>query len=497
MDVVQRVAPADGRASLPSAARRDLFRFLVAEEPEGYWTVLDWLSWRRRMGELEVDFDELRSAVPTGRDLSDVLRQLEKWGNLSTRIEPRKIRTLEDRRVERYRVMLADETAEILEYIAQESSSAALADAELAEDRLRTLEAGMGGLLELLRSPAFDERQQLEAAASAVRQLKREVMQADKDLLLFAQAIRKQSRAGRPSGGDVAQIVGRLQRYIARYLDSLMEVRLRCEAHLTDLCGEPLAAQRDALQAFLVGVAEESLHLTGRRGRSPVVEETLMALARFFEPLGELERRCNEIYSAAGELVRSLKRHLDELLTRSQRRALLRSATERLLIPQGPDEVPVDRFFDELWLSVRPHALEGSATSSDREEVVLPGPTSRHGAREVVAFVQRGKRPTGISRSLAERELNELNAFVQRAILRGACQAPLDGGHYAQSEDVHLLFKALRAGRDRRNPMVRRLLRYKVELGEASTTPSVELPILGGVLTVPPLLFIWEDGHDA
>lgn len=91
--------------------------------------------------------------------------------------------------------------------------------------------------------------------------------------------------------------------------------------------------------------------------------------------------------------------------------------------------------------------------------------------------------------------MNALNEFVQRTILRGARRAPLEGGVYEQAEDVHLLFKALRAGRDRRNPMVRRLLRYRVELGEGATTPVVDVPIRGGTLTAPQLMFVWVDGH--
>jgi len=485
-------------APFPGAERRDLFRFLVAEDAESYWRILLWLSVRRTFGELEVDFEELREGVATDRDLGALLRQLEAWGSLSTRIEPRKIRTLEDRRVERYRVMLGEETADILDFVSQDAA-ATLADPELAEDRLRALEAGLADLLKAFSSPDFGTPAALGAAASCVRNLKREAMQADKDLFLFAQAIRLQGRMGHPSGGEVALIVERLRSYIARYLDSLTEVRFRCRQHLDELEDVRYAPMREALQSHLAGVAEESQHLTGRRGRFPLVAETLALLGRFFAEDGELERRCEEISRATMALVQSLKRHLDELLTRSQRRALLRSATERLLAREesgvGLDAQAIDVFFDELWLTVKPHALEGAATPADREDIPLPGPAARRQQREANAFVEPVRRPAGIARSLAENELGQLNDFVQRAILKGATSGTIDGGDYAGIDDLRLLFRAVRAGRDRRNPMVKRVLRYRVELAGASAGGPVEVRIDKSVLTAPRLQFIWE-GHD-
>jgi len=43
---------------------------------------------------------------------------LEEWGNVSQRLEPRRIRTLEDRSLDRFKVRMADSTAQIVEFAA-------------------------------------------------------------------------------------------------------------------------------------------------------------------------------------------------------------------------------------------------------------------------------------------------------------------------------------------------------------------------------------------
>jgi hypothetical protein len=486
----------ENESQVPSLERRDQFRCLIAEDAPFYWRLLEWLAARRRLGELEVDVEELRQGVPTTRDLGGVLRQLESWGNLTTRIEPRKIRTLEDRRVERFRILLGEETAEILEFVAQQVEAPQV-DAELAEDRLRILEAALAKLRDLLRTEQFENRASMEAAAFCLRQLRREATQADKDLFQFAQAVRLQARMSRPSGEEVALLVERLKRYMTRYLDAFAEVRHQCEEHLRVLQNPDFLPARTALEAHILAVMEDSSLLTGRLRRPVVVvNETLAILQRFFSVGGELERRCEEIHRATLQMVHSLKRHLEELVTRSQRRALLRSATDQLLSnSHGTESIIVDRFFDELWLVVRPHSLEGSSTPSDRCEVELPGPASRRKHRENLSYIQTVQRPRGVVRSLAEREMAELNEFVQRSILRGTASQSIEVGSYNNPDDLRLLFRALRAGRDHRNPMVKRLLKFRVEIAPSIGDTEVLVPILGRRLTSPRLRFVWEN-HD-
>ncbi|MCC6545644.1 DUF2397 family protein [Candidatus Sumerlaeota bacterium] len=482
--------------SLPSAARRGLFRFLVADQPEAYWAILGWLARRRHLGELEVDLEALREAVPMERDLMAALRQLEDWGNLTTRIEPRKIRTLEDRRVERYRVSLGEETDEILEFAAQELDREEMA-AELAEDLLRSLDAGLGRLLELLRDATVeDDSAVLRDGSSLLRQLRREMLKADKELIAFARSIRMQARSVRPSGTDVAGFSDLLQRYVAQYLTALDEVRGQALKRLETLQSEEMTAAQVRLQSFLMAQAEEAMQLAGRRARVLSVDEVLLALRRFFEPGGELHRRCEEIQSATIELVGSLRRYLEELLTRSQRRALLKSALDALLqSPEDESAEAADRLFDQLWRVVRPHTLEGTATPQDRENVELPDPGPRRTKKELSAFVAPPKRPRGVTRSLAEQELKDLNEFVDRAILKGAGEAWLTDGIYAGPEDARLLYRAIRAGRDRRNPMARRLLRFRVEVRSAAEAHWLKVDLSGGCLTAPPLLFVSEAHH--
>lgn len=479
--------------SLPSAARRGLFRFLVADQPEAYWAILGWLAQRRHLGELEVDLESLREAVPMERDLMAALRQLEEWGNLTTRIEPRKIRTLEDRRVERYRVSLGEETDEILEFAAQEQNEEETA-AELAEDFLRSLEGGLARFLELLQDARpMDDAPALRDASSLLRQLRREMLKADKELIAFARSIRIQARSGRPSGTDIAGFIELLQRFVAQYLSILDEVRGRALEHLEALQSEAIAAARAQLQSCMLAQAEEAMQLSGRRARVLSVDEVLSALRGFFEPAGELHRRCEEIQSATIELVGGLRRYLEELLTRSQRRALLRSAADRLLhVPEDLSADAADRLFDQLWNVVRPHTLEGTATPQDRESVELPGPGARKARKELRSFVEQPKRAKGITRSLAERELKDLNEFVDRAILKGAGTAWLSDGVYTGPEDVRLLYRAIRAGRDRRNPMARRLLRFRVEVRPSTGTVCPTVALAGGRLSAPPLLFVSE-----
>lgn len=485
--------PPNPLESQPSAARRSLFRFLVADQPETYWAILSWLAHRRHIGELEVGLEALREAVPMERDLMAALRQLEEWGNLTTRIEPRKIRTLEDRRVERYRVSLNEETDEILEFAAQELDNEETA-AELAEDLLRSLEAGLERLLEMLQaSKGAEDSGVLRDASSLLRQLRREMLKADKELIAFARSIRIQARSGRHSGKDVAGFIDLLQRYVSQYLASLDEVRTEALHRLGVLRSEETAAGRDHLQCFLGTQAEEAMQLAGRRTRVLAVDEVLLALHRFFEPFGELNRRCEEIQSATIELVGSLRRYLEELLTRSQRRALLKSAAEALLhLPENESAEAADQLFDQLWRTVRPHTLEGLATPQDRESIDLPGPGPRRTKKELSVFVAPPKRPRGVARSLAEQEIRDLNAFVARAILKGESEAWLSEGVYANPEDASLLYRAIRTGRERHNPMARRLLRFRVELRQAPENGWDRVDLVGGSLTAPPLLFVSE-----
>jgi hypothetical protein len=88
-----------------------------------------------------------------------------------------------------------------------------------------------------------------------------------------------------------------------------------------------------------------------------------------------------------------------------------------------------------------------------------------------------------------------VNEFVARAIFKGRSEAWLSDGVYTEPEDARLLYRAIRAGRDQRNPMVRRLLRFRVEIGLAAETDWMHVELDGGSLMAPPLLFVSE-AHD-
>jgi hypothetical protein len=501
--------PAARAVRFARGATADGFRFLAADERRAaYLALLHGLLERRRAHEVEVAHEELHAHVapavealegrPYGADrFRDDLDHLHRWKNVTLRLEPARIRSIADRRRERFLVRLEAETAALLEFLELRLDQAGIAPAgdagaNLLQDIADGLEAarkslqrgaGQGG--EGPGSPDSDD--QLVRALHLVAEcdartdrVARELVEL-RDLLVdfVAEPFRVAAMAG------LTQL---LDRYLDAYLGRLQTAGERIRRQVGRLLRKGSAglllraseaqAQRAAAHPFGGGVA---------RPRAP--EEVLGGLVAFFAPGGRLESLCQRVNRETREAVRRIHRYVEEVRLKNVRTEAIRArAAELAQLAEGEAEKG-RRFIERLIASA--HVPSDAREGTPAARAAPFRPARRHESRRPPfrGRVLEGKRSTVKAHRETERKrLDRLSSFILGRLLGGRPRAPLSAApSLVPPGELRDLVEAVKAfylhGGKRRA-----LLRYAVEKPAAGA--RARLAEAGYVLTGPDYTFL-------
>lgn len=480
---------------------RDEYRFLSAEKPAIYLAILVELyrAQQQRM-QLELPFDSLLDAVAEQYQANEAeqstaasrLRQdlntLQTNGNVQQRIEPRRIRRIQDRGLDRVLVRLTDSTREILAHLETRLDQLLANRDTSARFSLFEVDDLLGDVLPLLVEDGVMDHDRACRAGRNLARAHKAVVEAGDDLLRLDLWLSKLA-VDAPDYATLLDLVQRLEAYFDRYLREIEQRRQTCYEKLQQLMTDEAASMLGMIDAAMIREIDEDPTRQGAKARLAV--ETLATIHDFLEPGGILDDGRRTVHDRLADVAGHLKRHLAELVRRSQLLGRLRQLSSHLIHAEQAffDGGQADAFMLDLWKSA--HLVLDETAGTPEQQTTPQRPARSPGPRQRPAgalFTPRRSKRQGDARALLLRRLTQLNEFVHRAILRGQHESLVSDAVLEGPSDVQLLIAAVRFGRQQRSPLRRRYLNYQVSrVSEA----NVSLPTVDGVghLHLPELIF--------
>ncbi len=481
---------------------RDEYRFLAAEKPAAYLAILvELYRGQQQHMQLEMPFDSLLDAVadqyqahaieqPTvASRLRQDLNTLQENGNVQQRIEPRRIRRIQDRGLDRVLVRLTDSSREILTHLETRFEQRMVSRDTSARFSLIEVDDLLGDVLALLQQAADIDHDTACRAARSLARSHKAVAEAGDDLLRLDLWLSKLA-VEVPDHTTLLDLVQRLEGYFDRYLSEIEQRRHTCYAKLQHLVADGAAPILGRLDAAMTREVEDDP--TRQRARVRLAAETLAAIHDFLEPGGILDERRRTVHDRLADVAGHLKRYLAELVRRSQLLERLRQLSRHFIHAKQTlfDDGRADAFMVDLWRSA--HLVIDGMPGTPQHQATPTRPAQSTGPRQrpagAIFTPRRGKRQ-GEARALLLQRLTQLNDFIDRAILRGQNEAPVSNAVLGGPADVQLLIAAVRLGRQQRSPLRQRYLGYRVTRTNASADVVLVTRDGIGSLHLPELTF--------
>lgn len=440
---------------------------------------------------LTPNIEELRShGTYDASALRATLNQLEEWGNVAMRLEPRRVRAIADRGLKLLLVRLSESTNTILEHL---------------ESQLEEIEEAVASSARFSLLAVDDALQTVSSVLDSVSPTDEDLCRAGRELFLARQAVEEagdellrldlwlsETAVQPPDRQRLLDLLTHLETYFDRYLQQVDARREHCFEKLgvllTNNAGSFLAAIDQALQREF---ADDPTR-TGRR--APEICSLLHVIQDFLKPGGILDYRRLVVHQRLADVVGHLRRYLSEIVRRSQLVASLRVLSRELL--RIPDDRldDIDAFFLRLWQPA--HVVFDENAGVPTERAILPRPyiyrptgKRRFAGASIRASAQgssKSTRPTMI------KQMEDLNAFVARAVLRGQREAFVGDAVLDNFGHVRLLLSAIRMARHKKSRLRHRYLRYQVARPTVDKQVALTLSDGTGRLHLPQLIFTVE-----
>jgi len=484
----------------------DRLRFLTAERRRAYTTLLWLLLARRRAHQIEILYDDLLAealalvpGVEPGAYDPDAFRadinQLGDWGNLATRLEPRRIETLADRSLRKYLCRLDDETVPVLEFLESRVAGRGVFS-DHGRHLLRDAADRLADALRLSRTiarakpDAPSRNDDLLRFCYLSREVDRKVDEAARELAAFDAALVAFSIS--PFRLEsLAEVIDRLERYVEDYVAEATE-RARVLHHaaraLLRRSVEPVMAEAErALEKRI----EEDIFGGGRRAGYRTTRAIIESVHAFFAPGRQFETLLERVHGAARDVVRRVHSHIESVRARNIRIETLRDRTREMTRLGSADLADANRWINALFASA--HLVSDLRKGTPLERAQPPRPARRYESQRISyagGYLTAKTGSPGQARALQRALWLKLGRFVDERILRDQPQAPLRSADLNDFPDFRLLLDAVKAY-NLRTGRNRRFLSYKVEPPRAngSQGPRARFEVPGGTLDAPDLMF--------
>ncbi len=485
----------------------DRLRFLTAERRRAYTALLWLLLVRRRAHQIEVYYDDLLiealALVPQlepGAYDPDVFRadvyQLIEWGNLAPlRLEPRRIETLADRRLQKFLCRLNDETVPALEFLeARLQGRGGFSDhgRHLLRDAADRLAEALSLSRKIARVAPDDpaRHDQLFRFCYLCLEVDRKVDEAARELAAFDAALVAFSIS--PFRLEaLAEVVDRLERYVEDYVTEATErARLlhRAAKALLRRSVEPVLAEA---QAALERRLRDDILSGGLPAGHRITRAMLEDVERFFAPGRQFESLLERVHGAARDVVRRVHSHIESVRARNIRIETLRDRTREMARLSEGDFEEANRWMNALFASA--HLVTDLRSGTPEMRAAPPRPARRYEAQRITyagGYLAAKRGSPGQTRALQKAVWMKLGRFVDERVLQGQPRAPLHSAVFSSAVDFRLLLDAVKA-HDLRAGRNRRFLSYQVERARTNGSPDVRarFDLSEGILDAPDLIF--------
>lgn len=485
----------------------DRLRFLTAERRRAYTALLWLLLVRRRAHQIEVYYDDLLidglALIPqfeSGAYDSDAFRtdvyQLIEWGNLAPlRLEPRRIETLADRRLQKFLCRLDDETVPALEFL-EASLQGRRSFSDHGRHLLRDADDRLTEALNLSRKiaraapdePARDE--QMFRFCYLCLEVDCKVDEAARELAAFDAALVAFSIS--PFRLEaLAEVVDRLERYVEDYVAEATQRARRLHRAARALLRQSLQPTLAEAQAALEKRLRDDILSSGPPSGHRITPAILEDLERFFAPGRQFEILLERVHGAARDVVRRVHSHIENVRARNIRVETLRDRTREMARLSEGDFEEANRWMNALFASA--HLMTDLRSGTPEMRAAPPRPARRYETQRISyagGYLAPKSGSPGQTRALQKALWLKLGRFVEERILQGQARAPLHSAGFSTAADFRLLLDALKA-HDLRAGKNRRFLSYRVERSETNGSPDVRARFLlsEGTLDGPDLIF--------
>jgi hypothetical protein len=478
------------------------FHFLTVGSTELYLSIIIELYRARKQETMhELPFDllyERLSVIQSAQqangfeagDLHRALNQLDNYRNIKMRLEPRRVRRIADRGLKLLLVRLTERTYSILEHLESQIEEIEQETASSARFSLLEVDDALGSVASLVDAVDSANNEDCCRAARELFRARRAVEEAGDDLLARDLWL-SETAVQTPDRQRLADLLVHLETYFERYLYDVDERRGQCFEKLERLLTQDAEPFLEAVQQATAREFAEDPTRAGRR--PPEIRPILRVIWDFLRPSGILDDRRLVVHQRLADVAGHLKRYLAELVRRSQLVAGLRELTHGLL--QAPEcsfqSAEVDEFFLRLWQPA--HVVLDETSGIPNERAVPPRPYiyrrsgSRRFAGAIICPSDNGQPKTG--RPLLIKQMENLNEFVTRAVLRGAKEALVSEASLDDMNHVRLLIAAIRMARQGKSRLRQRHLQYSVALPTEEKQVILVTADGSGRLHLPQLIF--------
>jgi hypothetical protein len=481
------------------------WEFLTAPSREVYLAILVELYRARQQETLhELPFDVLHERIAPvleefrspdrlePADLRTSLNQLEAWGNVAMRLEPRRVRRIADRGLKLLLVRLTESTNTILEHLESQLEKIEHESASSARFSLLQVDDALQVVISLLQDSGNPTEEDYCRAGRELFRARQSVEDAG-DELLHLDLWLSETAVQPPDRERLIELLTHLETYFDRYLEQVDARREQCYQRLEALVTDAAEAFLAAVEQAMVREFAEDPTRAGRR--APEIRPLLRIIQDFLRPDGVLDYRRLTVHQRLADVVGHLRRYLSEIVRRSQLVSALRKLSRDLVhAPEPSFADEVDRYFLRLWQPA--HAVLDENAGVPAAAVAPPRPyVYRPTGRR--RFTGASIRPLAngqpkSSRPLLVKQMDDLNDFVFRAVLRGDREALVADAALDNFQDVRLLLSAIRMARHEKSRLRNRYLRYRV--ARLTVDKEVILPVSDGSgrLHLPQLVFTAE-----
>ncbi len=461
-----------------AAGSGEQFRFVSEPRRDAYLAILHALHRRRMAHEMEVYHDDLRDEyaelIAASRDeeldpqqfRSDI-EQLRRWGNITERVEPTRIRSLSDRGRSKLLLRLDSSTAAFLQFLNGLTEPVPLGLRDRGANLLADVHEDLKGAVRELKAARELTRAEgdpsatpepreghEEAFESAVLRASHLIHEADaKTDRVAAELVEFEDRLTRfvVEPFRIRDVVGLgtwLERYLDRYLMILDERGLAIRRMLGQLAGPNLASFLRAAERVERRQLAMAPALVTAAARLPSAGETVAGLRRFFDAHRGLAGICRRINSRTRDAIRRIQRHVEAVRLRNVRTQTIRARIVDLFAL--PSDARGDRsalaFLDELIAAVGAPSDARPGTPDQRAAPPRPRRRSDSSWSESRGAHLRQKRGTPAQRHELERlRLLKLSRFMEERVLRGRSAASLREARLETLEHSRTLVRALAA----------------------------------------------------
>jgi ElaB/YqjD/DUF883 family membrane-anchored ribosome-binding protein len=426
----------------------DHFRFLTAERQPVYLAILYALFQERLAHQIEIFHDSLYDQVATaiedlsGNDYPEMLfrqdiDQLVNWGNITRKLESRRVRSLTDNSLRRNILKITEETFQLLRFLIEQSRPKAARTAARGFLLLQDLSSMLEEFEAIIEKYYGDDQGEilLQRALHIIEGMDAKIDDAVAELTGLADQLHSFLDSRQFFDHEnFDKLMAQLESYNKSYLSRLTKVANQVFSRLRDLVRHPCF---DELFTEVMKLANQD----NPAGSSP--EDRFRILLSFFDPeSGKLHFYCRRVQT---ELYDALHRIHNYMRIRQDKTLRIANIRSRLAEMSSATIIEASTWLERLFSPGVVPMLNGDGTPIEKILAPLPRRNATK-MRQKLSAQEIAEKSTSLekSRELERQRIQRLNEFFAEKVLRGKSSGQTDKASLNTVDDLKNYLKGVK-----------------------------------------------------